>query len=135
MGTRGQEPSTPLDRAAVRRAGEVDEARTPAERRRAWGRLAPPAAGSFFETVGRVWMVNTAVGASFLLILTALVIDTGAAPRTAGVAAGVVGVVLTWGALWRRVDALRQWVVAVAVLLVAAGGIMVLALTSAGGSR
>lgn len=101
----------------------MDDARTPQQRRRAWGRLAPAATGSFVETVSRVWAVNTAVGASFLLVLVAALVDADPARRVLGVVVGVLGVVLTWGALWRRARASRQWAIAVVVVVVAAGTI------------
>ena len=112
----------------LERAGEVDGASTPHERRRAWGQLAPAAAGSFVETVGRVWVVNAAVGASLLLVLVAALVDADPVRKVAGVVLGVLGVVVTWGALWRKARASRQWAIAAVVLVLAAAMIVLVTL-------
>lgn len=107
----------PLIRAALDRAGEVDEAATAEQRRRAWPRLLGVAAIAFAERFLRDTFVWGAVLFSIVAILIG-VTSGSAAWAVVMAVAGVAGVVLVFWALARRWTFRRQWAVLLGVLLV-----------------
>lgn len=109
----------PLFRAAHQRAGEVDDASTPGQRRRAWTRFLRAAAVALAEGFLRetfVW------GAILFCILAAVFGATAGDIRWAVpmIVSGVAGVVLVFWSIARKWTFGRQWAVLLSVVLVQA---------------
>ncbi|TDE02567.1 hypothetical protein [Jiangella asiatica] len=109
-----------LFRAASRRADDVDDARSPAERGRAWARFVPTALSALAEGFLRDSMViGTATFSLIIAVAGLLSGDTGKA--VVGVVAGVGGAVLVVAAVARRWPTGRQWLTIAVVLVVEVG--------------
>lgn len=110
----------PVFRDAERWADRVDNAETPAERRRAWAGFAPRGLAVILEGLLRdtfVW------GAVVFSVIVAVLGATSGDPvwAVAGVAAGVLGVGLALFSQYRKWSVGRQWAVLVAIVVVQAG--------------
>ena len=108
------EADGPLFRAAYERAGRIDDAAGPDQRRRAWGGFLRAAAVALAEGLLRetfVW------GAVLFSIIAAVFGATGGdiAWLVPMVTAGVAGIVLVVWALLRRWSFGRQWAVLLGV--------------------
>ena len=120
MSDRKREPTEadgPLFRQAYQRAGEIDDAPTPGQRRKAWGGFLRAAGVALAEGLLResfVW------GAVLFSILAAVFGATGgdivwAIPM---VASGVAGIVLVFWSLAGRWAFGRQWAVFLGVVTI-----------------
>lgn len=120
MSERKREPTEadgPLFRQAYERAGQIDDAPTPARRRRAWGGFLAAAAAALAEGFLReafVW------GAVLFSILVAAFGATSAdiAWAVPLVGSGIAGIVLVFWALARHWSFGRQWAVLLGVTAV-----------------
>lgn len=128
MSDRKREPTDadgPLFRSAYERAGEIDDTKTPVQRRRAWVgflRAAGVALAEGFLREAMIW------GAVLFSILAAVFGATSGDPVWAVpmVASGVAGVALVFVALARRWAFGKQWAVLLSV--VAVQGVLIVAL-------
>lgn len=120
MSDRKREPTEadgPLFREAYQRAGEIDDAPTQGQRRKAWGGFLRAAGAALAEGLLReafVW------GAVLFSILAAVFGATAgdivwAVPM---VASGIAGIVLVFWSIGRRWSFGRQWLVLLSVVAV-----------------
>lgn len=128
MADRKREPTEadgPLFRAAYERAGEIDDAATPEQRRRSWRGFLVTAATALAEGLLR----ETFVWGAVLFSLMAVVFGATAgdiAWTVPMVAAGAAGIALVFWSIAKRWPFGRQWAVLLAVVAVQA--ILVVAL-------
>lgn len=109
-------PDNAIERLAADRAGAVDDAATPAERRRAWARFVPVALAALAEGIVRDAFVVGAV--LFSLVVTVMGATSGQPGWiVAGVVVGVIGTVLPFLALARRWPLRAQWAVLVGIVV------------------
>lgn len=115
----------PLLRSVDRHADDLDRAGTPAERKRAWGRLIP----SFLAALAEDFLRETAGFGALLacVVAVAAAVDSGHPAWRAGlIAAALAGAVLVLVAAFRRWPVGRQWVVFVGVIVVEVGLIILM---------
>jgi hypothetical protein len=119
------EADGPLFRQAYQRAGEIDDAPTPGQRRKAWGGFLRAAAVALAEGFLRESFVWGAVLFSLLtVVFGATAGDVAwAIPM---VVAGVAGVVLVFWSIARHWAFGRQWAVLLGVIVVQIGLIVAL---------
>ena len=118
----------PAVRGAYRRAGQIDEAQTVNERRRAWARLIPSALAALAEDALRRWVILAA------LLLSVVVALAGATSGELGLAVFGVGIALA-GAIvvlvaMARLSYGKQWAVFLGVIGVQA--LLMVAISQAG---
>lgn len=119
----------PLLRAAYQRADDIDRAKTPAARRRAWWRLVP----SFLAALAENFLRETALFGALLACVVAVfaAVDSGHPAWMAGlIAVALAGAVLALVAALRRWPVGRQWAVFVSVIAVEVGLIILMAQTA-----
>ncbi len=115
----------PLIRAALDRATEVDRARTPERRRKAWLRLLPAAALALLEGFVRESFVWGAVAFSLLAIVFGATSGV-VAWAVAMIVSGVAGIGLVFWSIARHWAFGRQWLVLLGVLAVQIAGMIAL---------
>lgn len=113
-------PDNAIERLAADRAGAVDDAATPAERRRAWARFVPVALAALAALAEGIVRDAFVVGAVLFSLVVTVMGATSGQPGwiVAGVVVGVIGTVLPFLALARRWPLRAQWAVLVGIVVV-----------------